>query len=192
MPRVLSLKDGRRFLDAVDILQRSHSSSRPEIVLRTLLVLLYFTGLRAGEALRLIVADVDLEDAVLHVRDIEFGKAPGRRRRGSTRAQSPLPPRRRVRRAVQAREWRIPALRMKAATKHRDPLTDVALAVLESVRPQRDRSGLPFPSPLRPGRPMSDMGLTKVLRDTGPAGRAIVHDFRTSYRTWASERTRVS
>ena len=36
---------------------------------------------------------------------------------------------------------------------------------------------------------MSDMSLTKVLRDNGLADRATVHGFRSSFRTWASERT---
>lgn len=63
--------------------------------------------------------------------------------------------------------------------------------MLESVRPLLDRSELLFPSPSRPGNPLSDMTLTKVLRDTGLADRATVHGFRTSFRTWASERTSV-
>ncbi len=46
-----------------------------------------------------------------------------------------------------------------------------------------------FPSPLRPGRPLSDMPLTKVLRDTGLAARTVVHGFRSTFRTWAAERT---
>ena len=33
------------------------------------------------------------------------------------------------------------------------------------------------------------MSLTKVLRDNGLATRATVHGFRSSFRTWASERT---
>ena len=80
---------------------------------------------------------------------------------------------------------------MKAAEQHRVPLSDAALAVVESVQPLRDRSGLLFPSPQRGGRPLSDMTLTKVLRETGLAARATVHGFRTSFRTWASERTSV-
>ena len=51
------------------------SSPRRDLVLRTLLVLLYLTGLRAGEALRLTLADVELETAVLHIRDTKFGKS---------------------------------------------------------------------------------------------------------------------
>lgn len=89
----------------------------------------------------------------------------------------------------EAREWRIPASRMKAGIEHRVPLSNAALTVLERVRSLRDESGLIFPSPSRPRHPMSDMTLTKVLRDTGLAERATVHGFRSSFRTWASEQT---
>ena len=75
VPRVLSLDEGRRFLDACDTLDRRRSSPRRELVLRTLLVLMYLTGLRAGEGLRLTLADVDLETAVLRIRDTKFGKS---------------------------------------------------------------------------------------------------------------------
>ena len=80
---------------------------------------------------------------------------------------------------------------MKAAAEHRVPLSDAALTVVESVRPLRNSSNLLFSSPQRPGRPLSDMALTKVLRDTGLADPATVHGFRTSFRTWASECTSV-
>ena len=90
---------------------------------------------------------------------------------------------------TEAREWRIPADRMKTAAEHRVPLSDAAVAALELVRPLRNSSDLVFPSPSRPGRPLSDMTLTKVLRDCGLADRATVHGFRTAFRTWASERT---
>ena len=42
---------------------------------------------------------------------------------------------------------------------------------------------------MKPGQPMSDMTLTKVLRSTGLAQYATVHGFRTCFRTWASECT---
>ena len=88
-----------------------------------------------------------------------------------------------------ARLWVIPADRMKAGAEHRQPLSDAALAVLAEARKLDDGSGLVFPSPMRRGRPLSDMSLTKVLRDTGLAERATVHGFRTCFRTWASEKT---
>ena len=90
---------------------------------------------------------------------------------------------------LEAHEWRIPASRMKGGAEHRVPLSAAALAVLESVLPLGGPAGLVFPSPLRPSKPLSDMTLTKLLRDTGLADRATVHGFRTSFRTWAAERT---
>ena len=92
---------------------------------------------------------------------------------------------------LEAGEWRIPAARMKAGTEHRVPLSDAAVAVLESVRPLRGPADLVFPAPRRPSNPLSDMTLTKLLRSAGLAARATVHGFRTSFRTWVSERTSV-
>ena len=88
---------------------------------------------------------------------------------------------------MEAREWRIPASRMKAGAEHRVPLSDAALAALEQAHPLRDMSGLVFPSPSRVGRPLSDMTLTKVLRTTGLAERATVHGFRSSFRDWCAD-----
>ena len=88
---------------------------------------------------------------------------------------------------LQAREWRIPGARMKTGAEHRVPLSDAALELLETVRALRDRSDLVFPSPSRPGKALSDMTLTKVLRDTGLAGRATVHGFRSSFRDWCAD-----
>ena len=76
---------------------------------------------------------------------------------------------------------------MKGGREHRVPLSDAALAVLESVRPLHGPADLVFPSPLRPGQPLSDMTLTKVLRDTGLADRATVHGFRSSFRDWCAD-----
>ena len=90
---------------------------------------------------------------------------------------------------LESREWRIPASRMKTGKEHRQPLSDAAVAVLEKVRALDDGGNLIFPSPVRKGKPLSDMSLTKVLRDTGLAERAVVHGFRSSFRTWASEKT---
>ena len=88
-----------------------------------------------------------------------------------------------------AATWIIPGSRMKAGIEHRVPLSDEALEVLKEVYPLRDDSGLVFPSPMRPGKPLSDMTLTKILRDTGLAKRATVHGFRTSFKTWCMEMT---
>ena len=90
---------------------------------------------------------------------------------------------------LDAREWRILGGRMKAGAEHRVPLSDAALAVLAQARPLRDDSDLVFPSSAAPGRPLSDMTLTKILRTTGLADRATVHGFRSSFKVWCMERT---
>ena len=92
---------------------------------------------------------------------------------------------------LDAREWRIPDTRMKGDEEHRVPLSDAAMDVLKTVEPLRRPSGLVFPSPSRPGRPLSDMTLTKVLRGCGLADRTTVHGLRATFRTWTSERTSV-
>ena len=78
---------------------------------------------------------------------------------------------------------------MKTGVAHRVPLSDAAVEALEAVRPLRDSSGLLFPSPSRPGRPLSDVTLVKLLREQGVA--AVPHGFRSSFRDWAAERTSV-
>ena len=88
-----------------------------------------------------------------------------------------------------AREWRIPAEKMKAASEHRVPLSEASMAVLDKAKDNHDGSDLVFPSPLKPGHPLSNMTLTKILRDVGLADRATVHGFRASFRTWALEET---
>lgn len=71
--------------------------------------------------------------------------------------------------------WNIPGERMKAGIEHRVPLSAPALEVLEQARTLDDASALIFPSPIRRGRTLSDMPLTKVFRDTGLAERATLH-----------------
>ena len=68
--------------------------------------------------------------------------------------------------------WRISARRMKSGGEHGVPLSDAVLAILEQARLLRDESELVFASASRPGHPMSDMTLIKVLRATNLAERA--------------------
>ena len=88
-----------------------------------------------------------------------------------------------------ARTWAIPKSRMKAGREHRVPLSDAALEVLRRAKALDDNSGLVFPSLYKPGRELSDMTLTKLLRDLVLADRATVHGFRTSFKTWCMETT---
>ena len=88
---------------------------------------------------------------------------------------------------LEAREWRVPGERMKGGREHRVPPSDAARDVLARARGLEDGSGLAFPSPTRTGRPLSNMTLTKILRDQGLADRATVHGFRSAFRDWCAE-----
>ena len=67
---------------------------------------------------------------------------------------------------TEAREWRIPGDRTKTGAPHRVPLSPETMAVLERARALNDRSGLMFPGRQR-GRELSNMTLTKILRQRG-------------------------
>lgn len=82
--------------------------------------------------------------------------------------------------------WTIPAERMKMKRPHRVPLLPRTIAILEAAKSLDDGSRLVFPG-TKKGRPLSDMTLSKLVKELGfPVD---VHGFRTSFRTWAQERT---
>jgi integrase len=85
-----------------------------------------------------------------------------------------------------AKVWTIPAQRMKAKRAHRVALSARAVEVLQQARALSDGAGLVFAGTVK-GRPLSDMTLLKLIRDLGFA--VDIHGFRTSFRTWAQERT---
>ena len=82
--------------------------------------------------------------------------------------------------------WTVLASRMKAGVEHRVPLSDRALAILDEARALDDGSGLVLPG-TRQGKPLSDMTLSKLMRDLGLDG--VPHGFRSSFRDWAAECT---
>jgi integrase len=81
--------------------------------------------------------------------------------------------------------WTIPAARMKAGKEQRVPLTEAAAALLGNPR---DAGKLVFESEAKPGKPISDMSMTAVLRRMGYNG-ITVHGFRSTFRDWAGEMT---
>ena len=89
---------------------------------------------------------------------------------------------------LEVREWRISAERMKTGVAHAVPLGDAALRTLEAARGLGDERFV-FPSPVRRGRPLGESSLLHILRKTGLAERTTVHGFRSTFRTWAGERT---
>ena len=72
-PYVYSTEELCRLLDATSILKVGHRPHVPTMY-RTLLLLLYGSGMRIGEALRLVLQDVDLARQVITVRDTKFFK----------------------------------------------------------------------------------------------------------------------
>lgn len=85
-----------------------------------------------------------------------------------------------------AKVWEIPAERMKMKRRHRVPLCSRAVTILDQAKALDDGSGLVFPG-MKKGKPLSDMTLLKLVRELG--FEVDVHGFRTSFRTWAQERT---
>lgn len=89
---------------------------------------------------------------------------------------------------MDAKIWTIPAGRMKAAKEHRVPLTEAALALLGQRAKGSPDEALIFGSEAKPGKPISDMSMTAVLRRMERAD-ITVHGFRSTFRDWAGETT---
>ena len=88
---------------------------------------------------------------------------------------------------LEAATWSLPAERMKSGREHVIPLSAPAVALLERMKEhKRGGSDFVFPGNVK-GKPLSDMTLTKALRDMGLAVTA--HGFRSTFRDWAAEAT---
>lgn len=84
--------------------------------------------------------------------------------------------------------WTIPGERMKARETHVVPLSPPVVALLRKRWNERTSdTGLVFSHDGE--RPISDVTMTKLLRDDGIAG-VTVHGFRSSFTDWAAEKTR--
>lgn len=83
--------------------------------------------------------------------------------------------------------WSIPSARMKMKKPHVVPLAPAALEVLQRRWPLRSsEDDLVFST--HGTKPLSDMTMTKVLRDLSQP-RITVHGFRSSFTDWAAETT---
>jgi integrase len=79
--------------------------------------------------------------------------------------------------------WTVPAARMKAHKEHRVPLSRRAVELLASLPHDSD---FVFPAVRAGGAPLHQT----LSRELGRLGvKATVHGFRSSFRTWAGERT---
>ena len=82
-----------------------------------------------------------------------------------------------------AREWVIPASRMKGQRSHTVPLSDGALDVLHKAERLTDGTGLLFPN--TKGGEIHGAALSKVLKGLGVT--ATIHGARSTFRDWAAE-----
>ncbi|MET3512795.1 integrase [Pseudacidovorax sp. 1753] len=84
------------------------------------------------------------------------------------------------------RVWTVPAARMKADVEHSIPLSEQALHLLSRI-PRLDGQDFLFPSVKEDAETISDMTITKVLRDRKLT--CVPHGFRSTFRDWVGEHT---
>jgi integrase/recombinase XerD len=75
VPYIYSMAELRALLDSVPQCQRNRACSMSAVTFRTLLLLLYGTGMRIGEAVRLSLVDVALSDRLITVHESKFYKS---------------------------------------------------------------------------------------------------------------------
>ncbi len=85
--------------------------------------------------------------------------------------------------------WTVPARRMKKKREHRIPLAPAVAAKLKTLAKLRPREAdFLFPGRGKSGH-LSDMAMLSLLKDMDRTG-FTVHGFRSSFRDWASEKTK--
>jgi integrase len=93
------------------------------------------------------------------------------------------------------RVWRVPGSRMKSGREHRVPLSDRAVVILAGLKHLPDNPHV-FPG-AKQGKGLSPWALPAALgwmqdgvtQDGVTRDCVTVHGFRSSFRTWAAERT---
>lgn len=93
---------------------------------------------------------------------------------------------------LEAREWHIPAHRMKTGNDHITPLPAQLIPVLEQLRGLAGESPFVFPGARdRMKQHIHRDSLSKVLRENGLKDVTVTHGFRATFRTVARERLRA-
>lgn len=83
--------------------------------------------------------------------------------------------------------WTIPGHRMKNGREHRVPLSKAALTVLRKM--ERIKHGPYIFQGGKADRARSKQSLRKLLLRLGRSDATVVHGLRSSFRSWAAERT---
>ena len=87
---------------------------------------------------------------------------------------------------MERRLWTVPAARMKAGVEHKVPLSEAAIALLNSIAPGKtSRSANVFDVG---GTMRSNMAMTMLLRRMDH-GHITTHGFRSTFRDWAGDAT---
>jgi integrase len=95
---------------------------------------------------------------------------------------------------LDAREWVIPASRMKGKKSrkklpdHRIPLSDRLVHILEHL-PREEGNPFVFISKTNKDKGLSNMAMLKLLKNDMKRPDATVHGFRSAFRDWAAEET---
>lgn len=93
---------------------------------------------------------------------------------------------------LKAKEWHIPAARMKTGNDHITPLPDQLVSQLKVLHDLACGSPFIFPGARDPMKQhMHRDSLSKVLRENGLRGVTVTHGFRATFRTIARERLKV-
>lgn len=88
--------------------------------------------------------------------------------------------------------WVIPAERMKGGVEHRVPLSKAAIGVLNRVRGARKVRGSDYIfAGAEAGKPLSNMAMLKLVKQVGGDESLTTHGLRTTFRGWASNRTKA-
>jgi len=83
--------------------------------------------------------------------------------------------------------WTVPAERMKKRIEHRIPLSGAAIDVLTRMQEKRINEFV-FPATIRGTKRISEAVMGRLLETMG-RGDVVPHGFRSSFRTWAGEKT---
>lgn len=87
---------------------------------------------------------------------------------------------------LEGKRWEVPWQRMKNRLPHSVPLSDQAVALIETLRRQHN---YPFVFHGRdPDKPLSDNAALVFLKRSFEDYDTTVHGFRASFRTWAAEK----
>ncbi len=88
---------------------------------------------------------------------------------------------------VDAKEWVIPAERMKMREEHIVPLTTQTIELLEKIKEYNGHREYVFASPQRPKQPISENAILNLIYRMGYKGKTTGHGFRSTASTILNE-----